>query len=301
MIPYSATLGYSTLLSQLSVAALADLDRLLVAVQDEPLGVQREALMDLLPELGEQYAGASSMVSAEFFTELMEMQGVRMSAPAETLDGLGRRRWQSLAGFGANGSAFERGGAVLMYSLLSGGMTRALSEMAADTMIGNAELVNSRRPQIVVGFQRVPAPGCCAFCGMLASRFADYSSEAAAGTVVGRGAPLGSHRSAKGIRARGSQRAGESFHDFCRCKVVAVTEGNEVQMQADADRYYESYKKARGETTGKLEYDTTEWMEPDGTRHHVREWVDDEGNTFKGDNRLTKRIVREMRDDLGVK
>ena len=87
----------------------------------------------------------------------------------------------------------------------------------------------------------------------------------------------------------------------CRCRVVAVSESMYAEMQDDADRYYEAYRKAREKATGKLERDTTEWMDPDGTRHHVTEWVDDEGNTFKSDNRLTKRIVAEMRGSLGVK
>ena len=301
MIPYSATLGYATLLDRLSAAALADLDRLLRAVQDEPIEIQREALMDLLPELGDEYVGASSLVSAQFFDEIQSMMMVSKPVEPQVITSASRARWHALAGWGARGSVIEQGGTMLMYSLLSGGLTKTLTELAADTMIGNAELLNGAQSEFYVGYQRVPRPGCCAFCGMLASRGAAYSSEESAGKVVGRGRPVGSHKLAKGINPRGSQRAGEKFHDHCRCSVVAVSESMYAEMQADADRYYEAYKAARGEATGKLEWNTTEWMAPDGTRHHVSEWVDEQGDTFKADNRLTKRIVAEMRDSLGVK
>lgn len=301
MIPYSATLGYSTLLDRLSEAAVVELDQLMVQFANEPQAAQQEALMDLLPVLGNQYAEASSLVSAEFFTELQAMHGIRRPVAAETAPPLGNKQWHALAGWGASSRSFEQGGALLVYSLLSGGLTKALTEVSADTIIGNAELQNAASSGIYIGYQRVPRPGCCAWCGMLASRFADYATEASATTVVGRGAPLGSHRLAKGIMPRGSRRAGESFHDYCRCRVVAVTESNAAQMQSDADDYYEAYQEARKKATGKLESDITDWADPDGTRHQTREWVDDEGNTFKSDNRLTKRIAAEMRESMGVK
>jgi len=246
LIPYSATLGYSTLLDRLSVGALAELDQLMASLADESPAVQREALMDLLPTLGDQYVGASSLVSAEFFSELQDMNGIRKPIAAETLETVGTRRWHALAGWGAAPAMFEQGGAALVYSLLSGGLTKILTESAADTMVGNAEAQGGMRAQ------RVPRPGCCAFCGLLASRFADYSTESAAGTVVGRGAPLsknfnadGSRRrggKAKGIRPRGSRAIGEEFHDHCRCRIVAVTGSNYVELQATSEKYYDSYR-----------------------------------------------------------
>jgi len=304
LIPYSATQGYSTLLDRLSVAALAELDQLMATVANEPPAVQQEALMDLLPTLGDQYVGASSLVSAQFFTELQEMNGVRKPVEAETLDGVGAKRWHALAGWGARSSIFEQGGAALVFSLLSGGMTKILTESSADTMIGNAANQGSMRSQ------RVPRPGCCAFCGMLASRFAGYTSEQSAGKVGGRGKPISSNfradgtrksgGQAKGIRTRGSRAIGEDFHDHCRCRIVVVTEGNEAELQAGADRYYDAYLEASKKANAGLERNVLESMDAAGNRHNEYEWVTTEGDIASPKKRQSM-IVAAMREELGVK
>ena len=77
LIPYSVTQGYSILRKALTDQALVDLDQLMRSVADEPPAVQREALMDLLPALGDQYASATGEVAAVFSGELMELQGVK--------------------------------------------------------------------------------------------------------------------------------------------------------------------------------------------------------------------------------
>lgn len=294
MIPYSATLGFATLLDRLSVAALAELDQLMASVAGEAPEVQQEALMDLLPLLGDQYVGASSLVSAEFFTELQAMNEIRKPIPPETLDGVGTRRWHSLAGWGAAPAMFEQGGAALVYSLLSGGLTKILTESAADTMVGNAALQGGMRAQ------RVPRPGCCAFCGMLASRFADYASERSAGVVVGRGAPVGSHRLAKGISPRGSRAAGEKFHDFCRCRVVVLTENNAAELQATADKYFDSYSAAAEKAKAGRRLEFTETTASDGSKSRQYQWVNAEGKP-RSSKETTGDILAAMRQDLGIK
>lgn len=300
MIPYSATQGYATLLDRLSAAAVVDLDTLMRGVADEPLEVQREALMDMLPLLGDEYAGASSMVSAQFFSELQDMQGIRNPIEPEVLTGVDRARWHALAGWGASGSVFERGGAMLMYSLISGGLTKTLAEMAADTMIGNAEIQGGN-----LSAQRVPRPGSCAWCGMLASRGAVYTAETA-GKVVGRGVPVGQGRGrgtkgkGRGIKPRGSRRMGEDFHDHCRCRVVILTDKNEAELQATADKYYDSYADAYKATGKNVERNVITYMDTNGDRHNLYEWVDEEGDILS-DKQRRSRIVAHMREDLGVK
>lgn len=293
VIPHSATLGYSTLLDSLQSSALVDLDRLMASTSGESLDVQREALMDVLPALGEQYVGASSLVSAQYFTELQAMNEVKKPIAAEVMDGVGSARWHSLAGWGTKAATFEQGAQALMYSMLSGGFTKILTESAADTMVGNAEMQGGMRAQ------RVPSTGCCAFCGMLASRGAAYSS-GSEGSVVGRGKPLGSHRLARGIRPRGARKIGEDFHDHCRCTIVTVTEGNEVQLQETADKYYDSYRDAADKVNDGLTLEHTESMSLDGTRHRSYEWVN-----LAGDARSTKQqtadILAAMRLDLSIK
>jgi len=300
VIPYSATLGYATLLDRLSVSALAELDRLMASVANESPEVQQEALMDLLPILGDQYVGASSLVSAQFFTELQDINGVRKPVPAETLDGVGAKRWHSLAGWGSAPAIFEQGGAALVYSLLSGGLTKILTEAAADTMVGNAEIQGSMRAQ------RVPRSGCCAFCGMLASRFADYESVESATTVVGRGVPVGKGRGhgskgkGRGIKARGARAIGEEFHDHCRCRVVVLTKNNYAELQSTADKYYDSYSAAAQKAGEGRRLEWVETKSSDGSLNRQYTWVNAEGKARTAQDH-TKDILAAMRQDLGVR
>lgn len=60
MIPASLIDSYSSLRKVISDAAMDDLDSLMVSVLSESPRVQREALRDILPELGDRYVGATS-------------------------------------------------------------------------------------------------------------------------------------------------------------------------------------------------------------------------------------------------
>lgn len=63
--------------SSISDAALADLSAVMGSVASEPTVVQREALRELVPLLGDQYSEATSMVAAEFYAELQSLQDIR--------------------------------------------------------------------------------------------------------------------------------------------------------------------------------------------------------------------------------
>lgn len=299
LIPYSATQSYSLLRSALSDAALVDLDKIMRASANESPAVQREALMDLLPALGNQYASATGEVAAVFSGELMELQGVKKPAAPETLALPPAQSWFALAGFGASDRVMERGGMLLAYSLISGGLTKRLTEFAADTMIGNASIQS-----VSTSAARVPKPGCCAWCGMLASRGAVYSTESA-GVVGGRGVPVGegkgrgSFGKGRGVKTRGSRAIGESFHDHCRCEVVALTAGNEAQLQADADRYYEAYRDSADKVNDGLTLKVTDVSTEERLKSKY-EWVNAKGEARSPKER-TADIVSAMRLDLGVK
>lgn len=285
MIPYSVVNGYSLTLEQLSVAALADLRALLDGLQGESPERTQRVLFEAFPEVFDPFAAASSAVSASFYEEVRDLSEVKGSFDAETLDSVDTNRWNALVGFGTTPAVFEQGGSALVYSLLSGGLTRVLTEMAADTVIGNAGL-----DPAPMSYQRVPRSGCCAFCGMLASRGASgtrgYSSEESALRVVGRGVPVEKTRGrrggqGKGIGARGSRKMGEMFHDHCKCRAVPVTEGNSVQLQADAEKYFDAYGTARDKVSGVRKAD---------------------GYKGYGDQaKSQKMILAEMRSSLGVK
>ena len=245
MIPLSVINGYDLTLESLSTSALADLRALLSSLEDLSPERSKAVLFEAFPEVFNPYAAASSAVSASFYEEVRDLAGVKGSFAAETLDSVDTDRWGALVGAGTAPRMLEQGASNLMFQFLAGGLTSILSTASADTVYGNAQ-----KERVKVGFQRVPKSGCCGFCGMLASRGAAYSSAASAGGVVGRGVPVEQTKGkrggqGKGIGPRGSQRIGELFHDFCKCRAVPVSRGNYVEMQADAEKYLESYAEAR--------------------------------------------------------
>ena len=140
MIPYSAIQGYSVLRASVSDAALADLSAVMGSVASESTVVQREALRELVPLLGDQYSEATSMVAAEFYAELQSLQEIRKPVAPEILPLTDRKRWRSLVDWSADDYVFQHLGPSMVYSRLAGGITKTLTETAADTMIGNAEV-----------------------------------------------------------------------------------------------------------------------------------------------------------------
>jgi len=254
VIPLSVVNGYDLTLDSLSTAALADLRALLSSLQDLSPERSKAVLFEAFPELFNPYAAASSAVSASFYEEVRNLAGVSGSFAAGTLDSVETDRWGALVGAGTRPRMLEQGASNLMFQFLAGGLTSILTTIAADTIVGNAAI-----DPAPMGYQRVPKPGCCAFCGMLASRGASettsYSSKEAALRVVGRGVPVEKTQGkrggqGKGIGPRGSQKLGEKFHDHCKCRAVPVNKGNYVEMQADAEKYYDSYAAAREKVSG---------------------------------------------------
>lgn len=300
MIPLSVINGYDLTLESLSTAALADLRALLSGLEDVSPERSKAILFEAFPEVFNPYAAASSAVSASFYEEVRDLAGVKGSFAAETLDAVESDRWGALVGAGTQPRLLEQGAANLMFQFLSGGLTSILSTMAADTIYGNAQ-----KDPVTTRFQRVPKAGCCGFCGMLASRGADYDSEESALRVVGRGVPV--HRTkgksggqGKGIKPRGSQAIGEKFHDHCKCRTVQVYEGNAVEMQADADKYFDAYGTARDKINAGLTLETETFKASDGSLKNKYKWVDVAGKQVTSTDK-TKMIATAMRHDLDVK
>src|SRR5690625_388015 len=294
MIPYSTVQSYSALRSAITDAGLADLDLLLASIATEPPNVQREALKELLPELGAQYVGATSLTAAQFYEELVDMQGVKNPITPEIIPLADRARWHALVDWSADDYVFQHLGPNMVYSRIAGNFTRQLTEAAADTMIGNAQMQQGTR----LSAQRVPKAGCCAFCAMLASRGAVYSPESASG-VVGRGKPVGSHPLAKGIKPRGSRQLGEKYHDHCRCEVVVVTPENEVELMAIEEHYLDVYTDAAKKAEEGRSLHWTEVEAKDGSKKRQYRWEKDDKTHTHRDK--TKDIVTFMRYELAIK
>lgn len=243
----------------------------------DPLTV-RDILLAGVPDILDPYAAAIGDVSATFYEQVREQSGVTVPYTAAPVDLPERGRVEKLVRWGIS-PLFDQAATTTALLLLSGGAQRILLGQSRDTIAGNGQ-----RDRVQVGYQRVPKPGCCAFCGMLASRGATYDSAASAGDVVGRGVPIPrvkkSGGQAKGIRSRGARAIGEKYHDFCRCKAVPVFNNNWVEMQAGADKYLDAYAEARNKVSDARKAD---------------------GYQGYGDQATSqKMILAEMRQALGV-
>lgn len=290
--PIEVTHGFRLVQDEIRREAYSRLSQLVAA------GITREQLIDIAPEIFGPLGDLMITASVKWYDELRELQEVSGGFMAEPLESVSRSRWHSLAGYGTSSVALDEAVDANAFGRIAGGLTWVLTEASFDTIIGNAEI--DANP---VGYQRVPSPGCCAFCAMLASRGASYGSYKSAKTVVGRGTEIPKVRrrggQAKGLRPRGSRRLGDSFHDYCRCTVVAVHEGNSFKLEQDADRYYEQYSEAAKKVSDGQEWTPGE-RDSDGNRTTKGRWVDASGKA-RSDKEKKQQILASMRAELGMR
>lgn len=144
---------------------------------------------------------------------------------------------------------------------LVGVADRLIKQVARDTVVDNVARDRAAR------YVRVPrGPETCAFCLMLASRGAVYSSGEVAQFVSGRGKDMsagdrriratggsrdkGGQFVAGGRRARGSRRMGDKYHDFCDCQPVAIWSARDYPDTYDYKKYNDIYLKGVAEAGG---------------------------------------------------
>lgn len=208
----------------LTTIALGEVNDLLAFLGDAPPVTVRNSLIQLLPEVVGPYLTASGDLAATWYEDL-RAASVGGSYYATSSGAVNQARIDSLVRFGVKPLFGQSESTVL--SLIGGGVQRLIAGAGRTTIENNA-----MRDRVRVGFARIPRPGCCAFCSLLAGRGAVYSSEAAAGGVQGRGVSAESTAGkrggqGKGVKARGSRAIGSnSFHDFCRCVTAPVFTGD---------------------------------------------------------------------------
>ena len=215
---------HRTQLMQLRSMADRDLVALLFEIEGLSVAEVRNVLIEALPELVAPYTTASGELAATLFEDLRAEAGRRGTFYADVPDTVpasarveGTARW-------AVGALVDDSLEASLRSRLSGSIARMVMDASRETIE-----VNGGRDR--VRFQRMPRPGCCAFCGMLASRGAVYRSEASAGG---------------GVKARGSMALGDGYHDDCQCVVMPVYPGTAMAALADAteQRYTSMYVEA---------------------------------------------------------
>lgn len=236
-------------LLQLRLLADTDLRALLAAAEGMGVVGTRSLLITALPELLAPYITASGELAAVLFEDLRAEAARRgsfyassagaMPSPAR-VEALSRWAVAPLANDSLDSTVFTR---------MSGSAARMVMDASRETIA-----VNGGRER--VRFQRMPRPGACAFCQMLASRGADYGTESTAGGKV--------------TYSRGGKTwTGTSSHDDCHCVVMPVYPGTDMARLAGAEQrkferlYVEASKLSEG---GSAQEVLAAWRKVHGTK-----------------------------------
>lgn len=242
---------YRRLVQNLTTVALADLKALLAELDGLSPRATRDALIETLPAILGPYGSTASDLAATWYEDLRAGSvddGPFRAASRFELDEVRVRR---MAGYSVS-PLFDQSDSTVL-ALLGGASQRLIAGAGRDTID-----LNIASDRVRVGYQRVPQSGCCAFCGLVASRGAVYRSQESASQVVGRGVDSsialdesGQRRSGYvggvggGVRSRGSQDIGRKYHDNCKCVAVPVFAGDTF-FEPVAEKYRAMYEQAIG-------------------------------------------------------
>lgn len=136
-------------------------------------GPLRDALMDLLPQLYDIYGSAAATLSADWYDEVRETDGVRgrfTAIPAELKADPGT---SALVGWGTAPVFQPEPDFAAAQSLVEGGLQRRIADVSRETITAS-----SIADPASDGWMRVGS-GECPFCDMLIGRGAVYSEAGA--------------------------------------------------------------------------------------------------------------------------
>jgi hypothetical protein len=234
---------FRTALDDLSTLAIRDSKAVLLELSAEDPVAVRNGLIATLPEVVGPYLSAAGDLAATWYEDLRSAAvGGQFYATSDAavnaaqISALSRYAVKPL--FGQSQSS--------VLSLLGGGVQKLVAGASRDTIDANV-----LRDPVRVGYARIPRPGCCAFCGLLASRGAIYRSSGSAGGALGK-----------------------KYHNFCRCVTTPVFQGGDNSaVQATVDEFAALYAetdgvvtKADGTRSTNLKATLTSWRQIHGSR-----------------------------------
>lgn len=239
------------ILDELARRLDVDVERLWRASADLPSDEFRRLIIEAFPEVVLPLTVTAATVGAEYYAS--QPSAVRYApAPVEPMPV--ERLSQSATW------ALNVGSSATAVDLLKGSAARALFDGFRETVRANVDSEPGAR------WARHASANACGFCRMVATRHVGpnatfYSSEQAAGRVVGRGQEMsaadrrdraaGRVRSSEtrrlgqfisgGRRARGTQALGDRYHDNCKCLAVAVRPGQDWEPPPYVLQWDEDY------------------------------------------------------------
>jgi hypothetical protein len=199
----------------ISDAVEGELRKVLASVNLSNPTAAREALFDAIPPLVERWGDVAATVAAEWFEEFRVVEGVSGSFTAQLADPVPLEMVNSRLGYATRESGHLFAGQEDDFGAFVSLMVNEYAmKPGHDTVMQNA-----RRDK--VPFARVPEPGACEWCLMLASRGFVYS------------------------RATVDQTEdGERYHGHCRCHAMPVYDETRARViyGYDPERLYAEYR-----------------------------------------------------------
>lgn len=160
-------------LVDLTTLARRDLAAFWALVQDWPVEQIRDALMDVLPALGDQYGDAAAELAASYFETERERADARGSFTPVLAERPQRARWEALSRWGVDPLFSATPDAQAALTLIAGGLQRTIADQHRLTVVES-----SLADPAASGWRRVARAGACGFCKVLAGREGAVYTEA---------------------------------------------------------------------------------------------------------------------------
>ena len=160
-------------LVDLTALARRDLAAFWALVQGWPVEQIRDALMDVLPALGDQYGDAAAELAASYFETERERADARGSFTPVLAERPQRARWEALSRWGVDPLFAAEPDAATALSRVSGGLQRTIADQHRLTVVES-----SLADPAASGWRRVARAGACGFCKVLAGREGAVYTEA---------------------------------------------------------------------------------------------------------------------------
>lgn len=183
--------------------AEADLRRLWIRIANQPPDAVRDALMDVLPLLADEYGTAASVMAADWYDDVRAAAEAAGLFQAQPVPPPTSARFEALARWGVDPLFAATPAADVALTRISGGMQRTIADMYRETVVQSSLL-----DPAALGWRRVGQGDNCGFCNMLIGRGDVYSQ--------------------KGVAFKS--------HDHCNCIAAAVFQGEDVAYATDLQR-----------------------------------------------------------------
>lgn len=199
------------------IASLVDRDLLafMASLNFERPDLVQRALFEYVPVLVAEYGDVAATVAADWFDELRATEGVRGSFSAPLAPVIGADQVERRLGFATRDSGPLWVGDVEAF-------TSFVAMMANEYALqpGRETIMQAARAD-KAAYARIPEPGACKFCLMLASRGFVYSKSTVGETT--------------------------KFHGKCRCNPMPVWDETRARVEYgyDPDAIYDQYRAAR--------------------------------------------------------